>query len=601
MPMVPNISIATAITEDLLPQLYILMASVKDNKQPDTIVQWTVFVPYTEAHGFGWYDDYFLELNDSMHFAIRTEDANRVTAQINNPAGTKMHYVRCLFPKIFPHLNRLLYLDADIVCIGEGIEELWDADIDGRYAAVCVDPPVCATEELARERENTGANPYFNSGVMLMNLSYMRDSGVADQLADFLQHWDMSKVRPVCYDQSLLNWLFQGNVEWLPLRFNNQFTSAYGFKIPAFQEQAKSEGYTDPLGTVDDTVFIHFCDHDKPWVQNMLRPPSAYPWRLEAEDIWFHAVRQYGKHENPVRIDQKTVVIATTATSDRKDNVYILLNSLKQNMRPGTRIQFYLFVPKNEINDFQQYLTGIPDESFRVTIMDVDWFEDKVNTSGTIRNHLYYARCLFPQVFLKYDKLLYMDIDMACVGPGIEDLWNTDISDYWVGAVIDATWQWCPVYQHDRCNCGTDHYFNNGMMLMNLKKLREDGKDKEFAEWCLHWDNSKLRCICFDQTLCNYLLKDKVKLLPVKYNNSLLASLGVAENAYALQMNQAGFLNPLDSLDSACLVHFCGSKKPWDPEALACSYNEYPYKDEAVELWREIEDQYGKPEIPPGV
>ena len=49
------------------------------------------------------------------------------------------------------------------------------------------------------------------------------------------------------------------------------------------------------------------------------------------------------------------------------------------------------------------------------------------------------------------------------------------------------------------------------------------------------------------------------------------------------------------------LVHFCDSKKPWDPEALACSYNEYPYKDEAVELWEQIREQYAKKEIPPQV
>lgn len=597
-----TISIASAVTTDWAYFLYILMASIKDHKRPATEIDYYVFVPYKGARDENYWRDYFGDLQDST-FHIHLTDVYPVLNRMGNLDGPPMTYVRCFLCGLFPELDRMLYLDSDMLCCKEGIEDLWEIDITDYYCAAAHEPAIIWSRRYQHERDNMGFAECFNAGMLLFNFDRIRRHSLDRDMEDWCAVWDYDVLKPYHRDQTLLNWLFHGHVKWVSSLYNNLTLASWGFKVDSFERQAAEEGYPRPLAMLPDTVFMHFCDHNKPWVAKLTYPEETYPYLLEARLLWRDAVRKYAKQQAPEQPlpEQEPIVIATQATLDRKENVYILLNSLRHNKKPATRIIFHLFVPQEEIPEFQKYLTGLPTDTFRVHIMDIDWFKDKVDTAGTIRNHLYYARCLFPQVFLRYDKLLYMDIDMACVGSGIEDLWDTDIDDYWVGAVIDPTWQYCTYFQHDPQNCGTNHYFNNGMMLMNLKLLREDGKDEEFAQWCLHWDKSRLLCHCFDQTLCNYLLKDKVKLLPFKYNNSVLASLGIAKDAYSYYLNQIGYLEPLDSLQHAVLVHFCGSKKPWDPEALACSYNEYPYKDEAVELWDQIRERYAKKEIPPQV
>ena len=585
-----TISIASAITQDRLPFLYILMGSIKDHKKPTTQIDYHVFIPYTQGRDQAYYEEYFSDLADDT-FKVHIMDVMPVLKEMGNLEGPHIMYTRCLFPVIFQGLDRILYLDSDVLCLHDGIEEYWETDLADCYAAVSPDPAIIWTDRYKFERDNTGLSRYFNSGIMLFNLAEIRQDGMDQDLVDWLQVWYYDILKPHHHDQTLMNWLFSDKLKWMPSTYNNQVLTSWGYKVDAFEEQAAEDGYPTPLDTLPDTLFLHFCDHNKPWSRNLMYPEVTYPYLKEARDIWNGAVEKYAK--KGVRM-QDIISIATTATLDRKENVYILLNSLRCNKLPDTQINFYLFVPMTEIHEFQRYLTGIPTDTFHVQIMDVDWFKDKINTSGTIRNHLYYARCLFPQVFLSLDKLLYMDIDMVCCGPGIEELWNENIDGYWVGACIDPTWQYCPAFQHDPQNIGTDHYFNNGMMLMNLKQMREDGKDKEFAEWCLHWDQSKLRCHCFDQTLCNYLLKDKVRLLNTRYNNSLLASLGVARDAYNQYMQEQGYGEPLNSLRDAVLLHFCGCKKPWDPEALVRSADEYPYKDEAVFVWKQIAERYGK-------
>ena len=284
--------------------------------------------------------------------------------------------------------------------------------------------------------------------------------------------------------------------------------------------------------------------------------------------------------------------IVSTTTTDRLDKVYILLNSIKQNKLKTTKIVYNLFVQYDEQYDFRsctEYFKPLNSEDFSIILENVDVFKDSVKTP--YRNHLYYAKCLLSQYFYDLDKILFLDVDLVFIKE-IESLWNQNINDYYLGACIDPTWQFCSNYKHDLANTGTSNYFNAGVILFNLRKIREDKKDEELLNWCLNWDFNTLQCICHDQTLLNYILKNKVKIIDFKYNNSLLATLGVAQIAYAFYLNKLGYTNPLDSIADAVVLHFCGSNKPWEAN---CIYDmAFPYKKEAVELWSMILRKYSK-------
>lgn len=295
-----------------------------------------------------------------------------------------------------------------------------------------------------------------------------------------------------------------------------------------------------------------------------------------------------------------TIMIGSTATLDRLDKVYILLNSIKANKQASTVIDYTLFLKVSKQSDWDlctadqlyAYFAPLQSDTFHLHIENVDFFKYLVNTP--YRDHMYFAKCLFPYYF-QTEKVLFLDVDIVMMRSGIEELWESDLSDYYVGAVVDPTWQCCQSYQHDRLNTGTNNYFNAGVILFNNSYIRDTGMEAKLSHWCLHWDYHELQYICYDQTLLNYLLKERVKLLNFKYNNTLLASLGLAKDAYAHVLSAFGYLNPLDSLQNAVFVHFCGSKKPWNREALACTTEEYPYKEEAVQLWSSLYNKYKHP------
>lgn len=287
------------------------------------------------------------------------------------------------------------------------------------------------------------------------------------------------------------------------------------------------------------------------------------------------------------------IYAASTASADLMWHVYIVLNSFKHLKQPDTIVQYYLFVPSESIPDFQRYLTGIPDETFRVTIMDIDWFADRINCP--IGTPFHYARCLFADVFLQLDKILWLDVDLVFSGEGIEEFWETDLDNNYIAACLDPTIQYVPWYDRDLYNTGTDEYINSGVMLMNLAQIRADGANEEMADWLMHWNErqDKLRCYVYDQSLINYLWQGRIKLVDTKFNNSVLAALPEAEKAYRQYIADQGYSSPEESVSSAVILHFCGLMKPWKQQFRQLDRARYPFRDEAVAAWDRLAELYG--------
>ena len=290
-----------------------------------------------------------------------------------------------------------------------------------------------------------------------------------------------------------------------------------------------------------------------------------------------------------------TIHAASAASPDLMEHVYILLNSFKHLKQPDTIVQYYLLVPKASIPEFQRYLTGIPDETFHVMLMDIEWFIDKVRCpTGTT---FHYARCLFADVFLRLDKIIWLDVDLVFSGEGIEEFWEVDLEDNYIAACLDPTIQYVQWYDRDLYNTGTDEYINSGVMLMNLAQMRMEGANEEMADWLMHWNErqDKLRCYVYDQSLINFLWQGRIKLVDTKFNNSVLAALPEAEEAYRRYIADQGYGSPEESVSKAVILHFCGLLKPWKQQFRQLDRSRYPFRDEAVYQWDRLSALYGPP------
>lgn len=154
-------------------------------------------------------------------------------------------FYRLFSQKIFPHLDKVLYLDSD-TAVQIDLLELFNTDIT-KYA--CAGVHDVAPDHIAGDKngktlrefkqKHLKSNLYINSGVLLLNLTYLRDH--LDEL--------LSVDIPLKYpDQDILNVAWDGKILELPwwnncvpmmLRYPRTSVDKYG--NPVTEEKIPTE------------------------------------------------------------------------------------------------------------------------------------------------------------------------------------------------------------------------------------------------------------------------------------------------------------------------------------------------------------------------
>lgn len=127
-------------------------------------------------------------------------------------------------------------------------------------------------------------------------------------------------------------------------------------------------------------------------------------------------------------------------------------------------------------------------------------------------NHIYVSKAaLFKFTLAKIiaeDKVLYLDDDVI-VEQSLTDFYNTDISQHYAAVINDFLAE----KYGDNKRLNHKNYFNSGVMLLNLRKLREDNIPTKLLEYKKK-NNSKY----MDQDAFNVVFAENVKFMPVQFN-----------------------------------------------------------------------------------
>jgi len=166
---------------------------------------------------------------------------------------------------------------------------------------------------------------------------------------------------------------------------------------------------------------------------------------------------------------------------------------------------------------------------------------------------------LFIAEYLKnIDKVLYLDAD-TLVLDDLSKAYQTDIKDNYVAAVKDGLMYQYPEHIKEIGLAWRGFYFNSGIMLLNLKAIRQDN----IINSALIYFNTHQE-IFGDQDVLNVVFKQKVQPLSYRYNC----------NSTFFEEKDAAFLSqfygeqvptpPQKVYETAAVLHFAGHK-PWTP------------------------------------
>jgi lipopolysaccharide biosynthesis glycosyltransferase len=180
---------------------------------------------------------------------------------------TRSIWIRCMAAELLPRCERVIYLDCDVV-VRDDLTELWRTNLHGQAVGAVTDymgtfggvagtptspegPAVAAYAELGF----TGAEPYFNSGVMLCDLTQWRAMRASDQIRRFA----VSNASRLRYpDQEALNVVFCGR--WQELDS--------GWNALGWVSLDKHGRFTQALRELPQARILHFTGLRKPWLPN---------------------------------------------------------------------------------------------------------------------------------------------------------------------------------------------------------------------------------------------------------------------------------------------------------------------------------------------
>ena len=169
---------------------------------------------------------------------------------------------RLFIPRICSELPRIIYLDSDVLVLGD-LNHLWEQDFKGHSIAAVLDLPYTRDVFVSTKyyaRQGISPNKYFNSGVLMLNLSKLRQmEDLPREYVTFIQ----GHPHTMMLDQDFLNLKFQSDAIFLPNKFNFVVDNIDSVDLSILSKQTivHLAGPFKPWNCRNPFVIKYFCQY----------------------------------------------------------------------------------------------------------------------------------------------------------------------------------------------------------------------------------------------------------------------------------------------------------------------------------------------------
>lgn len=175
---------------------------------------------------------YFININI---YNIDTNTLTKLPTQTHLPIAT---YFRFILPLILKDINKLYYIDADIICL-QNAQKLFSINLANNIIGAVPDLPWM--NKKRNHALSLKKHVYFNAGMLIINIPKWNKFNVFDKVLKVIQS-NPQKFRYL--DQDALNLILTGHIQYINSRFNCIDISSINKK---------------------DIILLHFAAHPKPW------------------------------------------------------------------------------------------------------------------------------------------------------------------------------------------------------------------------------------------------------------------------------------------------------------------------------------------------
>jgi len=240
----------------------------------------------------------------------------------------------------------------------------------------------------------------------------------------------------------------------------------------------------------------------------------------------------------------------------------VFLESIKRVKLTTTHYFITVLVPKGSMKEME-ILEKMCSTDFSVKVLEVDSaqfdglhkYKDDDNFCMASPSAMF--KFIIPNIFSYLDRILYIDTDLI-VRKDLLELFLTSMEDEYLCAVPDL---WQPVT--DRAEIKRfKSYFNSGVMLMNLARMRIENLSSKLIETKLNSKNFNL----MDQDVFNEVCNEHVKILDIKFNFLPVCYKRHKHRFDMKSINKlygSNYMKIEDIAADPVVAHWAGSDKPW--------------------------------------
>ncbi|MDY6357074.1 MAG: DUF4422 domain-containing protein [Catonella sp.] len=179
-------------------------------------------------------------------------------------------YYRLVIPDIMPDYKKVIYIDCDLV-VERDLAELYDTDLHDHAIGATHDLDVAGQVKLGMNEwplymhhilKIDNPYSYFQAGVLILNLEKIRQTTTVKDMMACAQ-----KVNWKCHDQDVLNHMFNGDIEYLPLKWNvyMDWRENDGRSRGKIMKEAPFTMYNEYQQARKNPYVIHYAGYQKPW------------------------------------------------------------------------------------------------------------------------------------------------------------------------------------------------------------------------------------------------------------------------------------------------------------------------------------------------
>lgn len=259
--------------------------------------------------------------------------------------------------------------------------------------------------------------------------------------------------------------------------------------------------------------------------------------------------------------------IFTTADNNYSQHLSVMITSILKNTHADDNIVFHVFdfgIDSKAILAIEQ-LKKIKNFAIEYIKITEEIFE-KLQQYKSVSSHpdyisiSTYVRLVIFDFYKDIKRCLWIDADVI-VSESLNELFNYNISDFTIGAVVDIWDWWKPPFKNNLKLKEESLYFNAGILLINLENYNDTDM---YTKLISKMKDKEVILDLADQDILNLVFEDDVFILPIKYN----LQRPIFTSTYFVDREKYSKLEiklAKKSYKTQGIVHYLNKDKPWSP------------------------------------